>query len=1247
MSAPWRGANGEGHETLPSFALYDEHGASNSGSQFPFGAGNTISAEGSSSILLDRDLLLNGDYSRISSDLHIQGADGQSLTITGFFTTSTPPVLVSQEGAMILPATAGLLAGPETPGAYAQAGNIQTGDPIGQVALLDGEASVQRADGTTEPLALGSPLFEDDVVSTGADGKLSLKFIDGTALTMSESARMVMDELVYDPAATDNSMVMNLVQGTFVFVTGQIAKTGSVRADTPVATMGIRGTTPVVTIESATQATVFGIAPDPDGTVGSYQIINLVTGQVLGTVSSTAFVYRLANANGSLQQIDLNPTTIGNTGELLNNTYGVFGSQGGNQGGNGNDPEENQDGDGSNPPPDQRGLLDDPGFGLNGFQIAGFHIDPLGDPTLPGFAGPGAPPPGGPFFNMDPNQPSGILVPNDPLTNTPTAFSLSIANFPLDEDTGTTLNGFAINYPNPLIVSMVAGSTVTLASTAGLTFTIGDGVDDEIMSFTGSAAAVQAALNGAIYTPTPDSTHGSLEIVFIDSTNLVQVGFISVPISINPVPDPTIANDDLFFDVPEDAGTDGNPVFTANLFADNGFGIDSDPDVDAIRVTRFRVDTDDDNDYTDEFWIDVPEGGSAQYEENGGFVTVYSDGTIELIPGPDWNHLAQGVSGFLGSAQYEITDGQGNFATAVASAFVTGENDTPVAPDGEMITNPYTAVHGTLEVTDPDDGDVITYSLVTGPQHGTIAIEADGSFVYTPDGSFVGEDSFVYQATDSANATVVQTMPITIEQNGIYHVENYTIDGQQVELLFESISQTTSNWGNFTLQVNLTDPLEPDVNVSFVFDESGSMGTIEYALQMEAIQQTINDLRLQFLDSASQVDIQMVQYDSGVNSGVYDLFDPLLNDVAALYPFDGGGTIYSGALQAVLDFLNEPEQSGETNYVIFTSDGVPGDNETQWGPIATSIQALATISAFGIGTGANLVTLSAIDSDANATPVVTSSDLADAFSATPVFGLELVNYSVTVSPDGGEGSDFTDNFYYSQNGLNYTFDGYINELNNELGSQNIITFSLTFDTDGDEFTTEDQQTVTISNTIAGAENDYVIIGSAGNDFLAGGSQNDQINGNAGNDTLIGGAGEDSLYGDEGDDLIIGGAGADTMGGGPGKDTFILDSLDFGDSEGGDYIEDFSIDDDVLDISGLIEGTYSGNPLDYVDAYFNGSASYFSVNIMIDADGTGTEADFQDAVYADFSEPISETVLNIVFEAGQDPVAVQFVSSAPI
>jgi tetratricopeptide (TPR) repeat protein len=86
------------------------------------------------------------------------------------------------------------------------------------------------------------------VVQTGADGRVGINFTDGTSFNLSSNARMALSEFVYDPNGKSNSTLFNLTKGAFTFIAGNIAKTGDMKIDTPVATMGIRGTTPHVEI---------------------------------------------------------------------------------------------------------------------------------------------------------------------------------------------------------------------------------------------------------------------------------------------------------------------------------------------------------------------------------------------------------------------------------------------------------------------------------------------------------------------------------------------------------------------------------------------------------------------------------------------------------------------------------------------------------------------------------------------------------------------------------------------------------------------------------------------------------------------------------------------------------------------------------------------------------------------------------------------------------------------------------------
>ena len=90
------------------------------------------------------------------------------------------------------------------------------------------------------------------------------------------------------------------------------------------------------------------------------------------------------------------------------------------------------------------------------------------------------------------------------------------------------------------------------------------------------------------------------------------------------------------------------------------------------------------------------------------------------------------------------------------------EDKAPVAEDFAMETYKNLPGNGKLKVTDPE-GQAMTYTVTRQPKRGTVEIQSDGSFTYTPKKNKVGVDSFVYTATDptgkvSREATVTVTI---------------------------------------------------------------------------------------------------------------------------------------------------------------------------------------------------------------------------------------------------------------------------------------------------------------------------------------------------------------------------------------------------------------------------------------------------------------------------------------------------------
>jgi len=162
-------------------------------------------------------------------------------------------------GAALLCADGGLPAAAQAqsnPG-RSSAGDLETA-PIGKVVTAAGSVTIEHTNAVVVQAnlpttgvgqtKLGDLVYRGDVVQTGADGKIAITFTDGTAFNLSANARMVLNEFVYDPNGKSNSTFFSLSKGTFTFIAGKVAKTGDMKIDTPVATMGIRGTTPHVEI---------------------------------------------------------------------------------------------------------------------------------------------------------------------------------------------------------------------------------------------------------------------------------------------------------------------------------------------------------------------------------------------------------------------------------------------------------------------------------------------------------------------------------------------------------------------------------------------------------------------------------------------------------------------------------------------------------------------------------------------------------------------------------------------------------------------------------------------------------------------------------------------------------------------------------------------------------------------------------------------------------------------------------------
>jgi Bacterial Ig domain len=131
-----------------------------------------------------------------------------------------------------------------------------------------------------------------------------------------------------------------------------------------------------------------------------------------------------------------------------------------------------------------------------------------------------------------------------------------------------------------------------------------------------------------------------------------------------------------------------------------------------------------------------------------------------------------GGSSFLGSATNtsgpttaaapDNSSGNGEAIITYSNPVVAGSPSYRTTSNQTLTVGAADGVLATPSGSSVPTGDSVTAAVVTGPTHGSLTLNSDGSFSYTPNAGFVGSDSFTYSATglsgDGASGTVSLTV---------------------------------------------------------------------------------------------------------------------------------------------------------------------------------------------------------------------------------------------------------------------------------------------------------------------------------------------------------------------------------------------------------------------------------------------------------------------------------------------------------
>ncbi len=93
----------------------------------------------------------------------------------------------------------------------------------------------------TRTLQAGDRVHQDESIEVGLDASSELKLDDDTKLALGPGSHLTLDKFVYDPAKSNGSIVLDLVKGTFRFMTG-VAEKPTYQIKTPAASITVRGT---------------------------------------------------------------------------------------------------------------------------------------------------------------------------------------------------------------------------------------------------------------------------------------------------------------------------------------------------------------------------------------------------------------------------------------------------------------------------------------------------------------------------------------------------------------------------------------------------------------------------------------------------------------------------------------------------------------------------------------------------------------------------------------------------------------------------------------------------------------------------------------------------------------------------------------------------------------------------------------------------------------------------------------------
>jgi VCBS repeat-containing protein len=600
-----------------------------------------------------------------------------------------------------------------------------------------------------------------------------------------------------------------------------------------------------------------------------------------------------------------------------------------------------------------------------------------------------------------------------------------------------------------------------------------------------------------------------------------------------------------------------------------------------------------------------PDGDALTYSlaggPAGGTAIVNADGTFTYVPGAAMQSLPAGGSA-SDSFTVLVEDGRGGIAVATVTVTIAGVNDAPTAADSAIATDEDSGVSGTVASADID-GDTLTHILGTGPTLGSVALNADGTFTYTPGPALQSlpaggsvTDSFTVLADDGNGGTATATIAVTV--NGVNDApivvgESFVVsDGTPVTVSAASLLANDSDIEGEALSLtsvgntsNATAALAAG-SVTFSGIAAGA-ASFDYTVSDGSGGNSTGTVSLAVLHTDDGDDSLPIASSAGKNAVIDGRGG---ND--SLTAASGDDTLLGGAGNDTLAGGAGTDSlaggSGDDVYVVDAADDAISENAGE------GTDGVQSSVAFDLATTPNVENL-LLTGAANVTGIGNGLDNAITGNAGDN---SLAGAAGADTLDGGGGIDTlaggTGDDIYAVDTTGDTISENAGEGVDTIRSS--VTFTIA------ALPEIENLTLTGSANIDGTGNggNNVITGNSGNNSLSGGSGADTLEGGAGIDSLVGGSGNDIYIVDSTTDTITeaAGGGTDTV---RSSVTFSLAAL--GQVENLTLTGTAAINGTGNGLNNVIAGNSGNNSLDGgngIDTLIGGAGNdTFTVNTLTD------------------------------------------------